>query len=247
MNEKASYYMVIPASVWSDPELPPNCKLLYGHISTLANKYGVCTAENDYFAEQLGIKKDTVSRLVSRLANLGHITVDVVISPTGSVTGRNIQLALPGMDQGIGKKSNTLLEKNPVGYWKNFRPNIDNNTRDNIPPLTPQGEKAEKIEKSLKDEDAESGFAAFWELYPRHTCKQDARKAWKKLNPDAELQARIRDAILAECRTRQWTKDNGEYIPYPSTWLNGKRWENEHQSKPLKTEQRENVDRGDEW
>ena len=27
--------------------------------------------------------------------------------------------------------------------------------------------------------------------------------------------------------TDEWTKNNGQFIPYPSTWLNQKRWEDE--------------------
>lgn len=26
---------------------------------------------------------------------------------------------------------------------------------------------------------------------------------------------------------KDWLKENGQYIPYPSTWLNQKRWEDE--------------------
>lgn len=28
--------------------------------------------------------------------------------------------------------------------------------------------------------------------------------------------------------SKDWLKDNGQYIPYPSTWLNQKRWEDEN-------------------
>jgi hypothetical protein len=27
--------------------------------------------------------------------------------------------------------------------------------------------------------------------------------------------------------SQQWTKDNGQFIPMPATWLNGRRWEDE--------------------
>lgn len=27
--------------------------------------------------------------------------------------------------------------------------------------------------------------------------------------------------------SKDWLKDNGQYIPYPSTWLNQRRWEDE--------------------
>jgi hypothetical protein len=27
--------------------------------------------------------------------------------------------------------------------------------------------------------------------------------------------------------SQQWTKDGGQFIPMPATWLNGRRWEDE--------------------
>ena len=35
------------------------------------------------------------------------------------------------------------------------------------------------------------------------------------------------DAVEAQKKTPQWQKDNGQFIPHPTTWLNGKRWEDE--------------------
>ena len=32
-------------------------------------------------------------------------------------------------------------------------------------------------------------------------------------------------AIEMQKKTAQWTKDNGQFIPHPATWLNSKRWE----------------------
>ena len=32
-------------------------------------------------------------------------------------------------------------------------------------------------------------------------------------------------AIEAQKRTPDWFKQEGQFIPYPATWLNGKRWE----------------------
>ena len=34
--------------------------------------------------------------------------------------------------------------------------------------------------------------------------------------------------------TEQWKKDNGKYIPYPSSWLNAKGWEDEIQANNIK-------------
>ena len=34
-------------------------------------------------------------------------------------------------------------------------------------------------------------------------------------------------ALKAQASCEQWTRDGGAYIPYPATWLNGRRWEDE--------------------
>ena len=55
----------------------------------------------------------------------------------------------------------------------------------------------------------------------------DARKAFDKLNPDDELMGKILKAIEAWKQTDQWKENNGQFIPYPATWLNKHRWEDE--------------------
>ena len=34
-------------------------------------------------------------------------------------------------------------------------------------------------------------------------------------------------AVTAKAACEQWTRDGGAYIPYPATWLTGRRWEDE--------------------
>lgn len=70
-------------------------------------------------------------------------------------------------------------------------------------------------------------FDVFWQAYPRHVNRAKAEKAWKKINPDADLVARIMASVEAWKQSPQWTKDGGQYIPYASTWLNGRQWEDE--------------------
>ena len=36
--------------------------------------------------------------------------------------------------------------------------------------------------------------------------------------------------------TEQWQKDDGKFIPYPATWLNGRRWEDEFETQNEKEE-----------
>ena len=73
----------------------------------------------------------------------------------------------------------------------------------------------------------DNGFANFWNPYPRKTAKVQAQKAWAKLNPSPALQAQILAALAAQCKSEQWTKDGGAFIPHASTWLNQRRWEDQ--------------------
>lgn len=71
---------------------------------------------------------------------------------------------------------------------------------------------------------AVDGFHAFWQAYPRKQAKEEARRAWAKVNPDAELQAQILEAVACQVSGADWTREGGRFIPYPASWLNGKRW-----------------------
>lgn len=70
-------------------------------------------------------------------------------------------------------------------------------------------------------------FDRFWSVYPRHVAKQNARKEFDKANVDETLLQTMLTAIEKSKRSEQWTKDNGQYIPHPSTWIHQKRWEDD--------------------
>ena len=73
-------------------------------------------------------------------------------------------------------------------------------------------------------------FNKFWQAYPRHTAKQNARKAWDKLKlvpDDPRLQA-IENGLLRAKQSRDWLKDSGQFIPHAATWLNGARWNDDY-------------------
>jgi uncharacterized protein YdaU (DUF1376 family) len=91
--------------------------------------------------------------------------------------------------------------------------NTNTNTNTKEPP-TPKGA-------------VDNGFANFWNPYPRKTAKVQAQKAWAKLNPSEALQKQILEALAAQCKSEQWTKDGGSFIPHASTWLNQRRWEDQ--------------------
>lgn len=69
------------------------------------------------------------------------------------------------------------------------------------------------------------GFDEFYRQYPRRQKRADAEKAWRKLSPTDRLAAM--QALPAHCANPDWLKDNGQFVPLPASWLNGKRWQDE--------------------
>lgn len=89
-----------------------------------------------------------------------------------------------------------------------------------------------KVKKSKEKETPVNGhlknsFNRFWGMYPRKTSKQKAWESWIKLKPDEHLLKQICDSVDAHKKTPDWQKENGTFIPYPATFLNQKRWEDE--------------------
>ena len=72
-----------------------------------------------------------------------------------------------------------------------------------------------------------NGFNLFWERYPKKLAKRDAEKAFAKINPDEKLFNLILEKLELYKQSEAWLKDGGQFIPYPATWLNGRRWEDE--------------------
>lgn len=69
-------------------------------------------------------------------------------------------------------------------------------------------------------------FAEFWTAYPKKTGKDAARRAYAKA-----LQRDTHDAVMAGLRRYRFSTDP-QYVPHPSTWLNGGRWTDEPPPPP---------------
>lgn len=97
------------------------------------------------------------------------------------------------------------------------------NRVDRPKPLEVEEEK--EIEKEIE---YSMDFLTFWKSYPNKKKKGYAYKSWKKINPKGELLKKILAAVEVAKQSKDWKKDGGQYIPHPSTWLNSRGWEDEH-------------------
>lgn len=75
-----------------------------------------------------------------------------------------------------------------------------------------------------------SPFDTFWEAYPRKIGKGAARIAFNKMKHIASVSDIIQGAIAYAAFVEE-TGVERQYIPHPSTWLNGERWEDDLESE----------------
>ena len=101
--------------------------------------------------------------------------------------------------------------------------NINNNIDNNI--YTGEGEKEAKDDKEANQN--EERFNQFWAEYPKKRDKQASKKAFTKLHVDVKLFDKMMASLSQFKKSYDWQKNGGQFIPYPSTWLNGRRWEDE--------------------
>jgi hypothetical protein len=71
------------------------------------------------------------------------------------------------------------------------------------------------------DQDQEASFKSFYALYPKKIAVGKARQSWMKQKPPLD---QVIKALEWQCESPDWIKDNGKWIPMPSTWLNQQRW-----------------------
>ena len=117
MNEKKSYFAIIPANVRYDKNLKDKAKLLYGEITALCNEKGYCWATNEYFANLYKVSKTTISCLVKNLIENGYIKSSIIYREnTKEIIGRYLSIL-----------DNPPIKENLNTYLKNFKYPIKEN------------------------------------------------------------------------------------------------------------------------
>jgi len=70
-------------------------------------------------------------------------------------------------------------------------------------------------------------FERFWSAYPRKVGKRKAAEVWARLKKSGELPPAktLEFALETQAASLDWRREQGRFIPHPTTWLNRGQWE----------------------
>ena len=126
MLENPNYYAVIPANV-RYADITPNAKLLYGEITALTDKNGICTATNDYFSKLYNVSKVSISKWIKELTDNNFITNEIIYKEgTKEILNRYLRIVYDP----IKEKFNTPIKEKFKDNNINININNINNNQD---------------------------------------------------------------------------------------------------------------------
>lgn len=187
-------------------------------------RIGVQLAEDDIRVRSIAERmKETIERervTIKQYAEQVERLKDEIEDLTAELEDKRIQLAeLGSLSALIGRLGTVALRLEQAD-----KPTAADKQQDKSTAVKRQ---PSKKADSKKAKSKVSGFDEFWTVYPNKRDKSKARELWQKLAPDEALKKQIIAAVKQQAKSDKWTKDGGQYVPYPSTWLRRRRWEDE--------------------
>lgn len=213
MNEEnPSYYAIIPANVRYS-NITPNAKLLYGEITALCNKTGVCYASNQYFARLYEVSKKSISKWIKELQDKGFVKSEIIYKEgSKEIVNRYVRIFTEPMEE----KFYTPMEEK-------FKDNITSN---NI--------------TSNKKEIYKEKFEEFWKLYTPVKCngkfidkgsKKTAEEKFIKILEKGEDY----ESIIRGCKEYiEHCRENNQLTCGVTVFLNQERWKGDYSGNACK-------------
>ena len=184
-------------------------------------------------SESLGVTERAVRTCLKNLEKLGNIETKATNRFT-LVTLINWELYQENEDETTSKRpANDHKQEREEGKERKKEKNIESKDSCASVECTDLIQTSKSIQKQNQKKQVDTAFEIFWAAYPKKKGKKQAIRAWEKIKPsptiaEAEKLAQI---VSLQARTPQWTKDSGEFIPLPATWLNNERWNDELETK----------------
>ena len=181
--------------------------------------------------KQTGATEHTIKRLVKELQIEGYVVLTRHTNERGKVTkwtwdiyetGKKVQmLKSPQVEIARCGESQMVAEPDSgsTTCGKTASIQITNINKE----LNKQITKENKQQGGVLSE-VETMFLQFWSIYPKKVDKKGSFRAFKNIPKLKEQFPGIIKALEIQKESEQWTKNHGQFIPNPTTYIHQERW-----------------------
>ena len=219
ISKNSSNFTVFPNKVLQGLNY---CLEALGLFVYLASLPPAWTFHKSHLSASCNIGANKLDKLLKVLAHHNMVSVQQVRDAQGRFAHFDVQI-FDGSDF-ISHENNDL--ENRVQPFNENRGTV--NGAMVLEPINTINKKETKnIKQKLlsASEDARDRFGEFWAAYPRKVNKMRAAKIWKSQKLDERATEILADISKRKALDAQWLQL--QYIPHPTTYLNGQRWEDE--------------------
>ena len=214
-QERPNYYAVIPANVRYDENLKLGEKMMYGEITALSNKTGICYASNNYFARLYKVSPQAISKWIKTLEKYKYISISYERNGK-AISKRAIEMVSTDIDR-VSTEVERGINSSLEGYQQEIK---ENNTSINNTSINKKEIYKEKNKKMI-------------EATINYLNKKTG-KNYKPTTPNTikHLQARINEGYndwdfmdVIDTKCKEWLGTDMEKYLRPET-LFGSKFEN---------------------
>ena len=198
--------------------------------------------------KQTGATEHTIKRLVKELQIEGYVVLTRHTNERGKVTkwtwdiyetGKKVQMLKSPQVEITRCGGNQMVAEPDSGFTtcgKTASIQITNINKE----LNKQITKENKQQGDVLSE-VETMFLQFWSIYPKKVDKKGSYRAFKNIPKLKEQFPGIIKALEIQKESDQWTKNHGQYIPNPTTYIHQERWNTVNEADEVQSKINETV------
>jgi hypothetical protein len=219
---------IVMSSIWFEPL---STRVLWITMLALKDEYGFVATSRQGLQRAANITKEEFDTAINSLESPDFD------SRTPDNEGRRVEKVNGGWiilnNDKYRLHDDTKREKHRI-YMRDYRENkstvnhceftVSSHSESESESVSVLKDKKEECKKETKPKQQDETFDMWYKHYPKKSSRGTAEKAWSRVTEKHLVVTLILKALEWQCKQESWTKEKGQYIPMPSTYINGKRW-----------------------
>ena len=212
---------------------------------------------DEMLASVLGIEVDVLKMSMKVLKDLELVKV----SKNGTIILEKVK-NMVGFETEWARKKKEYRDRLKQGQTEDnletMSETMSGQSQDNVLPLSDKS-KSKSKSKSIKETISEKSsveimpivgevlpedekmFLEFWAAYPKKVDKKGSERAFKNIKKLKSVFPEIMSALEIQKQSEQWSKNNGQFIPNPTTYIHQERWTTVTETDEIQTKINETV------